>query len=134
MVARLNNLWLYISSIAGVILTILTLIDPKDDVISYFLMLSYLLFALGLVAALGGSIFKSITNPSNLKKSGLNLVVVFVVFLISYVLSSGEVLDSYGNISPFVSKWSEVGLYMLYILTVIAIGSIVFSNVSKYFR
>ena len=74
-----------------------------------------------------------IKNPESLKKTGLGVVAFLVVVGIAYGLSTGtEVITRDGDvISAGTTKWVEAGIISFYIFSVIAIGSMIVSGVTK---
>jgi len=131
MLQKINRIALYVITGIGVILTILTIANPVDSIINMFIVLAYILFGVGIIAALGGSLMKAISNPKNIKGSLIGLGVIVVITIIGYALASDEVLKNYGDITPSSSRWSEAGLFMLYIFFALAVLAILYSNISK---
>ena len=76
----------------------------------------------------------------DIKKSGMTIGVFALVLIISYSLSSGTDLD----LTPFTDKGLDIneatskkvgaGLYAFYILTVVAIGSVLYGGAKKIFN
>lgn len=131
MVLKINRIALYVIVALGALLTIFTIANPTDSIINAFILLAYILFGVAIVAAIGGSLLKAVTNPKNIKGSLIGLGVIVVITIISYALASDEVLKSYGDITASSSRWSEAGLFMLYILFALAVLAIIYSNISK---
>jgi disulfide bond formation protein DsbB len=83
--------------------------------------------ALAIVAAIAGLII----HPKSVKSTGIGLGTIVLLAIISYSMSGDEVLEKYGNITPLVSKLSDMGLYMMFILLIGAIAAVVFSGIKK---
>jgi len=56
---------------------------------------------------------------------------MIVIFVISYVLASDEVVKSYGDITATTSKMVGAGLFTFYILLVLAVLSIIYAGISR---
>ena len=77
------------------------------------------------------------TNPKKAKSALIGVGVLVVICAVAYFMSSNEVHSNIdGDIlaDAGTSKLSEGGLIAFYILAVVAIGSIVFAEVSKMFK
>lgn len=89
--------------------------------------LSYLL----VIVAAAGAVIMPLVNalrndPSSLMKSGITLVVLLVLYFLSYAISGNEVTKIYEEfgVSASGSKYIGGSLIMTYIMTVIAIGGL----------
>ena len=99
----------------------------------------YLGYGLVLICALAAIILPTInalSDPSSLVKSGIGLGGLVVVFLISWGISGNEVLASYADfgVDAGLSKFVGGSLIMMYLMALIAIVGIVFTEISKYFK
>jgi len=109
------------------------------DVVSEGLLITwcYALIGIAVVKTLGFSIVEMVLNPKKAKSALIGVGVLVVICVVSYFMSSNEVHSNMdGDIlaDAGTSKVSEGGLIAFYILGVIAIGTIVFSEVSKMFK
>ena len=76
------------------------------------------------------------SNPAKLKKAGISIAAFAAVVLLSFLLSEGvetpmkdgEVLSASG------SRWVGAGLRTFYILAVIAMGTMLYSGVKRFFK
>lgn len=76
------------------------------------------------------------SNPAKLKKAGISIAAFAAVVLLSFLLSEGvetpmkdgEVLSASG------SRWVGAGLRTFYILAVIAVGTMFYSGVKRFFK
>lgn len=128
MAAKLPTYIMFALMIIGVITFMMVFSDNYDSI----LYIVYAYFGIALIAAVGSSLYNVALNPKNLKGSLIGLGALVVVLGTSYVLASDVVLETYGEgVTPMVSKLSDAGLIAFYILFVVAIGSIVFSAVSR---
>ena len=96
----------------------------------------YGLYALLFVAVAAAIIFpliQSFQNPSGLLKSGIAVGVVLVLFGISYALSGSELTRSAiaAGLSESTVKLIGAGLTMFYIVFVLAVVGLIYSEISK---
>ena len=81
-------------------------------------------------------VFQMITNPKNAKKGLIGIGALAVVIIIAYAFASGEALGI-TNLKlvkydvPSTLKYAGMMLNSVYILAVIAIGSMVYSEIAK---
>ena len=94
------------------------------------LFLSYILIGVCALAAIGMPLVKAFGDPQSLKKMGMGVGAVLVVFIISYLIVDGTASE---NASAGASRRVGAGLFTMYILTFLAIGGIVFTEVQKMF-
>ncbi len=90
------------------------------------------------VITVGFSIFNMIINPKGLKQGLFVLLGTIILFGAAYLLASDEILsietyEGAGN-EPFTLKWTGTGLFATYILAGGAVLSILYAEISKYFK
>jgi hypothetical protein len=77
-------------------------------------------------------------NPKNAVKTFIILAVVGLLIFISYQLASDEPLNIVGYTGPdnipSTLKLSDTGLFLTYILAGLAFFSIIYSEISKFFK
>jgi hypothetical protein len=126
-----------ILSIAGIVFLAM-IVSKGDDAVRAtgegldgFLYVAYIIFTLILLMVII-FVLKGIFE-GNIKKTLLSVGAFLAIVLISYVLADGaEVQMRDGEIlSASGSKWVSTGLYVFYIMAVLAIGSMVFSGITK---
>ena len=93
------------------------------------LFLSYILIGVCALTAIGMPLVRAFGDPQSLKKMGMGIGVVVVVFIISYVIADGSTV--YENASAGTSKMVGAGLFTMYILAFLALGGIVFTEIQK---
>ncbi len=99
-------------------------------------------YILLLVAALTALVFPlvyAIVHPANMIRGLLVLIGVAVLIGFSYLLSSGETLEIIGytgtdNSNPAVLKLIDTGLIFNYFVLGLALLSILYAEVAKYFK
>ncbi len=83
-------------------------------------------------------VIQMITNPKNAKKSLLGIVALVVVIAIAYGLSSGEALGVRPDLVqydvPSTLKYAGTMINTIYVLGIIAIVSMIYTEVSKIFK
>ncbi len=92
------------------------------------LFLSYILVGVCALAAVGMPLVKAFGDPQSLKKMGMGVGVVVVVFVISYVIADGT---AYKEATAGTAKMVGAGLITMYILAILAIAGIVFTEIQK---
>lgn len=99
----------------------------------------YLSYALTLLAGLGAIAFpiiNSINDPSSLKKGGIAVLGLIVVFGLSYALSGAEVTEKYleKGVDAGLSQFVGGILTMTYLAIGLAIVGIVYTEFSKLIK
>lgn len=103
------------------------------DSIDIALFLAYALTILAVVGAVAFPIFNAISDPKALIQSGIGVGALLVIFLVSWAISDNEVTSLYieKGVGADLSKFVGGLLTMMYVLTIGAIGGIVYTEVSK---
>lgn len=109
-----------------------------------FLIWAYLLFGIAIIFTLVFSIMGIFTNKRAAKRSLVTIGIIAVIILLGYIFASGEILTFIGHEKFFYednsmdphmfSKLVGTGLYTMYIFGIVAILSMIYSEVSKLFR
>lgn len=92
------------------------------------LFLAYALIGVCALAAVGMPLVKAFGDPQSLKKMGMGVGAVLVVFIVAYLVADGTASE---NASSGASKMVGAGLITMYIMAFLAIGGIVFTEVQK---
>ncbi|EAZ80353.1 hypothetical protein [Algoriphagus machipongonensis] len=96
---------------------------------------SYLLIAVGAFVAIVMPLIKSLDNPKSLLKTVVGIVGIAVLFFIAYSISSNEVLPKFEadpfNLTPGSSQLVGGMLITTYILAIVALVGIVFTELNK---
>ncbi len=103
-----------------------------------FLRWAYIMAVGAAAATLIFSVVNMILNPKSIKQTIIGIVGAAVLIVIAYALSSDQILsmpgyDGTGN-EPITLKWAGTALYATYILAGLAILSIVYSEIAKFFK
>jgi len=126
-----------ILSLAGIVFLGIILSKGGDQVtatgegVDGFLYVAYITLLVVLVSVVI-FVIKGLLS-GDIKKTLLSVGAFVLIVVISYVLADGtETIMKDGNtLSESGSKWVSTGLYVFYILSVLAIASMVFSGVVK---
>lgn len=94
------------------------------------LFLAYILIAVCALTAIGMPLVKAFGDPESLKKMGMGVGAVLVIFIVSWLIADGTASE---NASAGGSRRVGAGLITMYILTFLAIGGIVFTEIQKMF-
>ncbi|MEO1256167.1 MAG: hypothetical protein AAFY41_14960 [Bacteroidota bacterium] len=92
------------------------------------LFLSYILIGVCILAAVGMPLVKAFGDPESLKKIGIGVGALIVVFLVSFFTANG---GDYENASDTTAKLVGAGLTTFYILATDAIVGIVYTEIKK---
>jgi len=107
----------------------------EQDFVDIMIIVSYALLGLAALAAIVLPLINAIGNPRTLLKSAMGLAVILVVFGIGYSVAGAEITATYSKfgIDTGMSKYIGGIINTTYILVVIAIVGIVFTEISKIF-
>ena len=105
------------------------------DTYDIMLYVGYALVGLAAVLSILLPLIKSLDDPKSLMKTGLAIVGILVLFFICYSISGSEVLPKFEGapffLTPQMSQLVGGCLITTYVLTVIALGSIVVTELNK---
>ncbi len=101
-----------------------------------------ILFIFGAVIAVGFAIYQFvmnvIENPKSAIKTGIALVVIALLVVVAYSLSSDTIPVFLGadnfDISPAESRWVETFIYGMYLLVGFNVLALVYSELSRIWR
>lgn len=93
----------------------------------------YLLFAVAIGSAIGMSVLNTLKSPKEFKKVLYALIAVGVLFGVSYGLSGSEVntVQAAKGLTESTSKLVGSGLIMFYLISVVAVLGLVYSEINK---
>jgi hypothetical protein len=100
------------------------------DIVDIGLFASYVLIFLCTISAIVIPIVQSFGNPESLVKSGLGIAAVLAVFFLSYIFAD----DQSDVVSAGTAKFVGAGIISMYIFILIAIGGIVYTEISKMIK
>ena len=105
-----------------------------DSGISVGLWISYILLFVAAITAVIFPVLDSIKNPKEIAKSGISVLGLVILFVLSYVLSGSEITAKYmmgGVTTEFSSKIIGAGLIMFYFVLLLSILVMIYSEISK---
>jgi hypothetical protein len=112
-------------------------LDALTSSTGLFIMLCYIYMAIAAIAAIGFSVIGMAQNPKNAKNALIGLASLALISGVAYVMSGNELhTNGDGDVlaDAVTSQISEGGLIAFYILAAVAIGAIVFTEISKAFK
>lgn len=126
---------LYLLMGLSALFVILFYISPSNpDLLLYWM---YALLIFSGVVILSVSAYAMMKNPKGSYKALLAVAGLVVLALLTYMMSkntySPAMLEKY-SISANGVKWVGAGLFTTYIILLIAIGTLIYSSVSKFFK
>lgn len=108
------------------------------DTFDIMLYVSYALVGIGVVLSILLPLIKSLDDPKSLMKTGLGILIIVVLFFVSYSISSNEVLPKFEgdpfNLTPGMSQMVGGLMITTYVLTVFALLSILITEFTKAFK
>lgn len=107
-------------------------VDLQSSLISPFLVVAYIVFAITTGVTLIFTVLNLFKNPELLKKALIGIGAFIVIIVISFVLAKSEA-TVVGDVSLSASgtKWVGTGLITFYFLIVIAVGLIAYTGIRK---
>lgn len=113
--------------------TLVVILFALDAVsIEFLITFSLGLLTLIVLATVGAAVLNFSENPKTGKAFLIGIVALLIVFGISYGIST-DVVDSESNQVIAGSKAAEAGIYTLYAVVFVAIGSLLYSSVKRIF-
>lgn len=116
----------------------------KETVTPIIIIWTYILFGIGAVSTIVFSLMGLFISKKAAKRSLVSIGVIAVIVLLGYLFASGEVLQFPGHEKFFYEEDSMdpnafsrivgTGLYTMYIFGIVAILSMIYSEVSKLFK
>tara|TARA_B100000963_G_C22463708_1_gene596894 strand:+ start:428 stop:877 length:450 start_codon:yes stop_codon:yes gene_type:complete len=147
---NIQKITTYVSGLLGILgLVFLALIISKGDdaiemdamqgsygSVSSIILLAQVILGLTVATTLFFSLKNLASDKAKLKKSLMSIGAFLAVFLIAFFLSSGEETPMKDGevLSATGAKLVETGIRTFYFLTIIAIGSMLFSSVKNLIK
>jgi len=99
---------------------------------------AYTLLGLGALLAVFFAIYQLFTSPKQAVKTLIGLVGVIILVLIAYSLSDGTIMNIPGYTgtenTPEMLKFTDTILFIMYITSITAVGSIIVTEVIRKVR
>lgn len=105
--------------------------DLQESILNPFLILTWIVFGIAVVSVILFVFAKLFSG--NIKNVLISVGAFVAIFLISYISadSTGYDLPNGTHVSGSLSQWVDTGLYMFYILAVLAIIALLISSMKK---
>ena len=132
MAEKISSMTLYVLLGIGVLVFLLGMVGGNYEAMIY---VSYLYAGITIIGALAATVMGAMSKPETIKGSLLGIGGMLLIIGISYGLANSTVMDYYpkGTTESAV-RWSGAGLYALYILTFLTIGSIIYAGVASIIK
>lgn len=95
------------------------------------LIFAYILIGLCALAAIGLPLVQAMGNPSSLKKIGISVGGLVVLFVVCYLIASDSTVGTTEEVTGGTAKRVGAGIIMFYLLLAGALVSIVYTEVKK---
>jgi hypothetical protein len=123
----------FIIGVVGLVMSIMIMVGYEYVIGSAITLTMILMAVAGGVALLFG-LYQLVTNIKKNISLLIGIVGFVILAVVCYMLASDEVLRSYVDITPTVSKLSGAGLLLMYVLIIGATVAAIFSEVSRIFK
>lgn len=132
MAEKISSMTLYLLLGIGVLVFLMGMVGGSYEAMIY---VSYLFSGIAVVGAIAASLMGALNKPESIKGSMISIGGMLLIVGVSYAMANGTIMDYYpkGTTESAV-KWSDTGLYMLYILTFLTVASIVYAGVSSLIK
>tara|TARA_B100000886_G_scaffold318441_1_gene258451 strand:+ start:1829 stop:2158 length:330 start_codon:yes stop_codon:yes gene_type:complete len=106
------------------------------DFVDFVLYFGYLMIIVAAILAMGFPLYIASKNPKSLVNSGVGLISILALFLVSWLISGSEVYPSYAEfgVDESLSKFIGGIIYLVYFLAGIAVMGITASEFRKVFK
>ncbi len=124
-----------ITAVIGVLFYLSPTPTPKDPgvMVNVILLFAYILLGLGILLAVVLPIPSLLQYPKKLKKLFFTLLIVAVVFVLGYLLASGDPVDVNTEVPPSgrILKLTDTALIITYITLLASILAIVWGGIKN---
>jgi hypothetical protein len=103
----------------------------NESIINVSIIVAYVLLGLAALVAIVGPLVQLFTNFKGARTALLGIVVLVVILIIGYSLSTNEAYDTVG---PVASQWIGGGIRATMILIGLAILAAIYTEVAKFFK
>jgi len=94
------------------------------------LIIAYVLVGISILAAVGLPLLQAMGNIKSLKKAGISIGGLIVIYLICYAISSDDTMGS-KMVTAAGAKRVGAGILTFYVLLFVALVSIIYTEFSK---
>ncbi len=138
----MNTSYPLISRIVSIVLILIGLImwvmlaydNENDGLVGSFVSYGKWMVIIGAILAILSFIAGIAINPASIKGVIIGLVVVAVIGGISYGLADGSDYEMYKDVDEGTSRLVSTGLNAFYIVGLLAVLSVLYSGVARFFK
>ncbi|MDO9510285.1 MAG: hypothetical protein Q7J34_00880 [Bacteroidales bacterium] len=107
-----------------------------ENIVNIGIIVAYILIAFAVLSLIGFALLQIVSNFKRAKNGLIGLVVLLALFLVAFLVSPAEQGPIYEklNIGPTGSQVISSGLIGTYALVIGIIGTVAYTEVSKWFR
>ena len=121
--------------LVGLIMWVLLAYDNENDgLVGSFVSYGKWMVIIGAILAVLSFIAGIAINPASIKGVIIGLVVVAVIGGISYGLADGSDFEMYKDVDESTSRLVSTGLNAFYIVGLLAVLSVLYSGVARFFK
>jgi hypothetical protein len=104
--------------------------------IDFILYVGYALLVVAALSSLILPLINAIGNPKTLIKTGAGIVILLIIYGISYALSGNEVTEVYAKFGVGAGASKTIGgvLTMMYLLLFVVVVGIFYTEITKLFK
>ena len=104
--------------------------------VSAIIYLAFIVLGIVVLSTVVFSLMNLFSNKDKLKKAGISIGSFLAVIIVAFILSEGvETPMQDGKVlSASGSRWVETGIRTFYLLTIIAVGIMIFNSVRKLIK
>ena len=108
----------------------------EQNFVDIAILIAYGLLGLAALAAIVMPLINSVGNPKSLLKGLLGVVFILVLYGLAYAISGSEVTATYAKfgVDTGMSKFVGAMLITMYLLVVISLVGIFYTEISKIFK
>ncbi|ADV49329.1 hypothetical protein I2486_10215 [Cellulophaga sp. E16_2] len=142
---KIIKIILIVLSVLGLVLWVMIAREPEVTVgngsMNFMFIITFILLAIAVLASLFFGLKNVFSTPEGLKRTAIGVGGLIVVGILSYVFASGtdvsiEAMERKTGILTDESTIKTIGTFlnMFFILTIIAVGSMILPGVKKMFN
>jgi len=104
-----------------------------ESVINIGLYVSYVLLGLALLSSIVLPLINSLDDTASLIRAGIGVGIIILLYVISWAISGNEVTEAYikRDVGEGISRAVGGALIMMYMLFLVAIVGIIYTEISK---
>ncbi len=129
---KISSITLYVLLALGALVFLLGVAGESYEPMIF---VAYIFSIVAAGGALVSAALGAAAKPESIKGAAIGIGAMVLVLGISYAMADGTVLEYYPEgTTESATKLSGAGLYALYILTFLAVASVLYSGVARYIK